>query len=583
MDIGQFIKYKHYKRYVITVVILCADSTVKIKGGIQMKRMLAALLAVLMIASLSACGSSPTEKKGSDSSEAKISTVMTSDPDTLDPGRADDDQKNQIVLETQETLVRLIDGKLTPAGAEKYEQSQDGLTWTFHLRNNKYSDGTAVKAQDYVNSIRRVFDPEVNCHNAGIFYCIKGGEAFNTGKGSKEDVGVKAVDEKTLEITLTEALPYFAQLLTFANITPVPESKTQGAANSSYGATAQELSQCGPYYVSEWTRGSQVILKKNPNYWDAANIKLDQIDMLLAQDENTRQQLFDTGKIDVLRNVRAEYVNSLQSKIDSKEVTLISNPKASNSYICFNNNDPKGVFTNEKIRKAFAIAFDREAYTSSVLKKNKPAGGLIPYGMSIGTDEYRSLYKEPMSELLSQDAKALLEEGLKEIGKSGQTLEVTFLQKNSDNETKVAAEYYQNQWQTKLGVKVNIETASDNSSFNNQVSKGLYQVCETGWGADYNDPMTFFQCYTTGDGNNPAFFSDATYDKLVNANKTEADMTKRGENFAQAEKILTVDKCGISPIIFGYQNVVLNSKLKGVYINGSGGPSLEFRDAQLEK
>lgn len=546
-----------------------------------MKKLVAALLAVAMVVSLSACGSSSKGNSDSSKGKAKVSMVMTSDPDTLDPGRADDEQKNQIVLETQETLVRLIDGKLTPAGAENYEQSDDGLVWTFHLRDNKYSDGTAVTAQDYVNSIRRVFDPEVNCHNAGIFYCIKGGEAFNTGAGSKEDVAAVAVDEKTLQITLTEPLPYFAQLLTFANITPVPESKTQGSANSSYGATAQELAQSGPYYVSEWTRGSKVVLKKNPNYWDAANVKLEEIEMILAQDENTRQQLFDTGKIDILSNVRTEYVDSLKSKIDSGDVTLVSNPKASNSYICFNNNDPNGVFTNEKIRKAFAIVFDRDSYASNVLKKNKAAGGLIPYGMSIGTDEYRELYKEPMSELLSQDPKALLEEGLKEIGKEGQTLEVTFLQKNSNNETKVAAEYYQDQWQSKLGVKVNIETASDNSSFNNQVSKGMYQVCETGWGADYNDPMTFFQCYTTGDGNNPAFFSDATYDELVNACKIESDMSKRGENFAKAEKILTVEKCGISPVTFGYQNIVLNSKLKGVYINGSGGPSIELRDAYI--
>jgi len=546
-----------------------------------MKKLVAALLAVAMVVSLSACGSSSKGNSDSSNGKAKVSMVMTTDPDTLDPGRADDEQKNQIVLETQETLVRLIDGKLTPAGAENYEQSDDGLVWTFHLRDNKYSDGTAVTAQDYVNSIRRVFDPEVNCHNAGIFYCIKGGEAFNTGAGSKEDVAAVAVDEKTLQITLTEPLPYFAQLLTFANITPVPESKTQGSANSSYGATAQELAQSGPYYVSEWTRGSKVVLKKNPNYWDAANIKLEEVEMILAQDENTRQQLFDTSKIDILSNVRTEYVDSLKSKIDSGDVTLISSPKASNSYICFNNNDPNGVFTNEKIRKAFAIAFDRDAYANKVLKKNKAAGGLIPYGMSLGTDEFRELYKEPMSELLSQDPKALLEEGLKEIGKEGQTLEVTFLQRNSNNDTKVAAEYYQEQWQSKLGVKVNIETASDNSSFNNQVSKGLYQVCETGWGADYNDPMTFFQCYTTGDGNNPAFFSDATYDELVNECKIESDMSKRGENFAKAEKIITVEKCGISPVTFGYQNIVLNSKLKGVYINGSGGPSIELRDAYI--
>ncbi|MDD2214666.1 MAG: peptide ABC transporter substrate-binding protein [Oscillospiraceae bacterium] len=560
-----------------------------------MKKYLTVALAVLLAATLTACGSgasttgttgSGTQTDGSQAAAAttggKISIVMTTDPDTLDPGRADDTQKNQIVLETQETLVRLIDGELTPAGAESYEQSEDGLTWTFKLRDNKYQDGTAVKAEDYVNSIRRLFDPEVNSHNAGIFYCIKGGEAFNTGTGSKEDVGAVALDDKTLQITLTEALPYFDQLLTFSNITPVPESKTQGSANASYGATAEELAQSGPFYVSEWTRGTKIVLKKNPNYWDAANIKLDEIEMPLAQDENTRQQLFDAGKIDLLSNVRSEYVTSLQSKIDAGEVQLTSAPQASMSYICFNNQDPEGVFSNAKIRMAFAIAFDREAYVNNVAKKGKAAGGLIPYGMSVGTSEYRSLYAEPMTDLLAEDAKTLLNEGLEEIGRAGETLEITFLQSNSNSDTKVIAEYYQNQWQTKLGVKVNIETASDNSAFNNQVSKGLYQVCQTGWGADYNDPMTFFQCYTTGDGNNAAFYSNSTYDELVNANKTESDMTKRADNFAEAEKILTVEDVGISPITFGYQNVVMSKNLKGVYINSAGGPAIELRDAYLE-
>lgn len=551
------------------------------------KKFLATLLAATMVVTLAACGGGTgkegektPEKKGT--KEAKVKTVMMSDPDTMDPGRADDEQKNAIVLESQETLVRLIDGKLTNAGAESYETSADGLVWTFKLRDNKYSDGESVKAQDYVNSIRRIFDPEVNCHNAGIFYCIAGGEAFNTGTGTKENVGAKAVDDKTLEITLVEPLPYFAQLLTFANVTPVPESKTEGAKNSSYGATAEELSQCGPFYISEWTRGSKVVLKKNKNYWDAKNVKLDEVEMMLAQDENTRQQLFDQGQIDVLRNARTEYVDQLKSKIDGGDVQLISGPQPRNSYICFNNNDPNGVFTNEKIRKAFAIAFDRDAYAKQVLKKNQPALGEIPPGTAIGEDIFRDIHKEPMQELLDQDAKALLAEGLKEIGKEGETLEVTFLQKNADNETKVAAEYYQDQWQKNLGVTVKIETASDNSSFNNAVSKGLYQVCETGWGADYNDPMTFMQCYTTGDGNNPAFFSDAEYDTLVNACKTEQDMKVRGENFAKAEKILTVDKCGISPVTNAFSNVVVSKTLKGICVNGAGGPSIEFRDAYVE-
>ena len=555
------------------------------------KRVLAAMLSAVMVFSLAACGGSNSgqssdggdeKSEGGGTDGAKVSTVMLTDPDTMDPGRADDEQKNAIVLESQETLLRLIDGVLTEAGAESYEISDDGLVYTFHLRENQYADGEEVKAQDYVNSIRRIFDPEVNCHNAGIFYCIKGGEEFNTGKGSKEDVGAKAVDDKTLEITLVESLPYFPQLLTFSNVTPVPESKTEGEKNSSYGATAEELSQCGPFYITEWTRGSKVVLEKNPNYWDAENIKLDEIEMVLAQDENTRQQLLDQGQIDVLRNASAEYVNLKQKDVDAGEIQLISGPQPRNAYICFNNTDPNGVFTNEKIRKAFAIAFDRDAYAEQVLKKNKAADGEIPPGTAIGEDIFRDLYEGPMDELLSQDAKKLLEEGLKEIGKEGETLEITFLQKNSDNETKVAAEYYQDQWQKNLGVKVNIETASDNSAFNNQVSKGLYQVCETGWGADYNDPMTFMQCYMTGDGNNPAFFSDTEYDELVEACKTEQHHKVRAEKFARAEEILTVEKCGISPVTFTYSNVLVSKNLKGLYINGAGGPAIEFRDAYVE-
>ena len=571
------------------------------------KRWLALCLATVMAASLTACGSSKTstpdttgtqttaagsetkaggETKAEEAPAGAVEQVVTipmfSDPDTLDPGRSDDEQKNAIVLEIQETLIRLMDGKVTPGGAESWETSDDGLVWTFKLRDNKYSDGTAVTAQDYVNSIRRIFDPEVNCHNAGIFYCIKGGEDFNTGKGSKEDVAAKAVDDKTLEITLTEPLPYFLQLMTFANVTPVPESKTQGEKNSSYGATAEELSSSGPFYASEWVRGSKIVLKKNPNYWDAANVKLETVNMVLAQDENTREQMFNQGQLDILRKVRSEYADTLKAKIDGGEVQLLEGPQPRYSYICFNNEDPNGIFTNEKIRMAFSIALDRESLVKNVMKKDQAAYGMIPYGLSIGEELFRDIYPEPMKDFLAQDPKALLEEGLKELGKEGEQITVTFLQKNSDNDTKVQAEYYQNQWQTKLGVIVKIDTASDNSSFNNQVSKGLYQVCQTGWGADYNDPMTFMQCYMTGDGNNPAFFSDAKYDELVEACKTESDMKVRGEKFAEAEKIITVEHCGLAPITFTYDKNVAKSSVKGFYINGAGGPAIELKSAYVE-
>ena len=174
-----------------------------------------------------------------------------------------------------------------------------------------------------------------------------------------------------MEITLVEPLPYFPQLLTFSNVTPVPEAKTEGDKNSSYGATAEELAQSGPFYVTEWTRGSKVVLEKNPNYWDAENVKLDEVELVLAQDENTRQQLFDQNKVNVIENVSTQYLEQKQARCRCWKSTVSFGPQPRNSYICFNNEDPNGVFTNEKIRKAFAIAFDREAYATQVLKKTK--------------------------------------------------------------------------------------------------------------------------------------------------------------------------------------------------------------------
>lgn len=556
-----------------------------------MKKTLAMLLAVtMMVSALTACGgaNTPTESQPAASGAATTTvdqianTYMEADPDTLDPSRADDGNKSAIVGEVQEGLVRMHDGKLEAAGAEKWEVSADGLTWTFKLRENKYSDGSAVVAADYVNAIQRIFDPEVNCHNAGIFYCIKGGEEFNTGKGKKEDVGCTAPDEKTVVFSLKEALPYFEQLCNFINVSPIKPSATEGAKNSSYGASAEEMFYSGPFYIASWTRGSDIVLKKNTNYWDAANVKLEQINMKLVQEIPTREQMFTQGEIDVLRLAKTEFVNNIKAKIDSGDVVLKEGPAPTSAYICFNNNDPSKIFTNAKIRKAFSLAIDREALVTNVMKMNKAANGLVPFSINNGDVIFRDKAEEPLLASKDQDPKALLQEGLKELGMDpAQQITITFLQKNSNNDTKVQGEFYQNQWETKLGVKVKIDTASDNSSFNNTVSKGLYQVCQTGWGADYNDPMTFMQCWITGDGNNPAFFSNAKYDELVIACKTEGDMNVRQTKFAEAEKILVDEYAGIAPLTFTFSKNLFGKRLQGAIVNGAGGPSVEFKYASI--
>ena len=541
-----------------------------------------ALSAVLALGSLAGCGKKEEAKKEEGTSKAEVNIAMTTDPDNLDASRADDNTKNGVILEVQETLVRIdTEGVMQPAGAEKWEISEDGLVYTFHLRDNKYSDGTKVVASDYVNTMLRTLDPEVGSHDAGTFYLIEGAEEYNTGAAGKEAVGVKAIDDKTLEITLKEAIPYFIQMVNTSKLTPIPESKTQGEDNTTYGSDAEKMVYSGPFMIESWQRGSEIVLKKNPEYWDAENVKLETVNFVLVQEENTRQQMFEQGKIDIIEGINAQYYETVKEKIESGDMSLVEISKPGNSYICFNNQDPEGIFTNAKIRKAFSLAIDRETYVEKVLKKDTPAWGIIPPATNNGETKFRDNVADPLKDV-KEDPKALFEEGLAEIGKKAEDLEIVFLQGNANNDTKVKSEFFQNQWETVLGVKVKIDTAADNATFNSTVSKGIYQICNTGWGADYNDPMTFMQLYTTGDGNNAPFVANPAYDELVNACKTELDMSVREQKFAEAEKLLIADEACVAPLTYSLAKHLVNPDLEGFSFNGAGGPAIELKTAYLK-
>lgn len=525
------------------------------------------LVGSLVVGSLTACsgGNKETEKKEKAAEGGKVVTVaIPAEPDNLDVAKNMDDVKAQITMHVQETLVGLDEkGAIIEAGAESYEISEDGLTYTFKLRENKYSDGTVVKSEDYANGLLRTLDPTTASQYAFFFYPIKGGEEFSTEIGKKEDVAITCPDEKTLVITLKERVPYFIQMFTHSSTTPIPTEMTTGEKNISYGSDKEGMKYSGPFVIAEWKRGTGLTLEKNPEFWGAKDVKLDTINMQLAADINTRQQLFEQGQIGVLEQANKEYIEKRKGDIDSKKISNIEVANPSYMYVLFNNQDESGIFANAKIRKAFSTAIDREIFVEKVLQANVPAYGIIPPSSSIGDENFREVVEEPFLADAKEDPKKLFEEGLKEIGKEGEKIEVTFLQKNAENESKVQAEFFQNQWQEKLGVTVKIDTAADSATFNTTVQNGQYQICITGWGGDYNDPMTFMGQFITA-GNNPAFCSNARYDELIKESMTEMDMKKRCESFAEAEKIAVSDEAFIAPLYYKVKNNLINEQLKGV-------------------
>ncbi len=544
------------------------------------KRLFATITAILLVLSvmLTGCGQNSASSGGSNT----INCVFPADPESFDSSKVAEASANTVIQETQEGLVRLGDKKIEPAGATKWDVSQDGITWTFHLRDYTYSDGVKVKAQDFVYAVRRMFDPATTCPSAGIFYCIKGGEDYLNGKGSVEDIGVKAVDENTLEFTLKTPTPYFEQLANFVSILPLRQDVVE-KAGVTYGTDPKAMVFSGPFVVDSWVRGSKIVLKKNEKYWDAANVKLNEVVISIVPEPATQEQLFDSKGLDIIQDVKIEYADKLKPKIDSGDVASLIGYYPSISYIAFNNKDKDKIFTNAKIRKAFSLVIDREAYAKNVVKKDVAAFGFLPFGLNNGEKIFREAVEEPLKTELNQDPKQLLEEGLKELNLDpAAPVTVTFLQRTSASSNKTIAEYLQDQWQKKLGVTVKIDTAADAATFNKSIQKGEYQVAVAGWGADYNDPMTFMELFLTGSPNNSAFFDNEKYNQLVNTGAVDSDMDKRLEMFKEAEKILVADNAGIAPLTYNVKTTYMQSYVKGILVQ-AGGPAWELKNAYIEK
>ena len=402
-------------------------------------------------------------------------------------------------------LFRYIDGELTEAGCESYETSEDGLTWTFHLRDNKYSDGEEVKAQDYVNSIRRIFDPEVNCHNAGIFYCIAGGEAFNTGAGSKEDVGAVAVDDKTLEITLVEPIPYFAQLMTFSNVTPVPESKTEGEKNSSYGATAEELAQSGPFYVSEWTRGSKVVLKKNENYW-GTEPNVDGIEFRITSDSNQAINAVQTGEVDIAMYLQGEAIKRAQDAD-----LLLQAPSSAVTYVRFNMQN--GPTANADVRKALTMAVDIDSMVAGIYQYGEGTRAYQP--LPVYSFAYDTAYNDLVPSYDPEGAKKLLAEA---GYPDGFTMSLYI---GSTTYREKMAQMLQYYW-SQIGVTLDIKS-STMADWSAAVVDSWQSDVVNSYGVSWNsdpDPYgflgKFFSSQTLHASSNAGGYNDAELDELLN-------------------------------------------------------------------
>ena len=571
------------------------------------KKLTALAMASMMIATiLSGCGGGNSEEKSSgktaeSSSEAKPDekqelVLNNVDCKVLDVNDARNANEFVLLSHVQEGLFRVFSDKdgndvVENAGCESYEVSEDGLTYTFKLRDYKWSDGQPVTAQHYVDSIKRLLNPENGFSYSFMAYDIENAEAYYDGQASADDIGVKALDDKTLEIKLRANIPFFIKKLTNVCFDPVRLDVIEKAGDQTkYNADYKLHVFCGPFVIADHTKGNEIVLEKNPEYWDAENVHLEKVTLKEIPEDSTKSILIENKELDAVE-ANSEYIAKWQKLTESGQLANISKTSPSCNYMCFNQHTGglSGLMNNAKCRKALSLAINREEMNEVVYSGiNIPAYGLIPAGMLVGEEEFRAVAgEEPLKadyDKYKDDNEGLFKEGMKEAGvdKDLKDVELTIISSGTTVQDQAIQEYFKQTWEDRLGVKVNVNICADTSLFVDERNNNRYDLVFMGWNGDYNDPMTFMELFNTGSGYAKFMggYSNEEFDKMFDSLAEESDMEKRAETYVAMENNLINEQAGIAPIFYSNKQFFVQSYVKDMSFP-TFGSAYEFSRAYI--
>ncbi|GBG93709.1 oligopeptide ABC transporter substrate-binding protein [Ligilactobacillus salitolerans] len=522
--------------------------------------------AVVVVAglALTACGSKSSSSSGNLAEKQVLNWDEASELPSMDPSKATDTISFDMMNNSMEGLYRLgKNSKVEPGLAKSTKVSKDGLTYTFNLRkNDKWSDGDPVVAQDFVYSWRRTLDPKTGSEYAYLFDGVKNANDVMNGKKPGTALGIKADGKYKLVVTLDKKLPYFKLLMGFPSF--FPQSKTAvDKYGSKYGTASKYMAYNGPFKMTGWT-GSNLSwsLAKNSNYWDKKNVKLDQINFKVNKDTSTAYNLYQSKKLDETF-LSTEQAKQLSSKPDYQVLK-----QARTSYLEFN--QTQKVFQNKKIRQAISYAIDRKQLANKVLGSGtKVSKGIVSSGLQSyqGKDFADAAATKEGVTYNKKKAKQLLKEGLKETGQK--KLSFTLLGDDTDVLKKVTA-FIQSQLGENLGIDVKVQ----NVPFKTRLDRAKTQqfdVVVGSWGADFSDAISFVDLFTSDNSYNDGKWKNAEYDKLVQASKTTdaGNKQKRWDDLVQASKILNRDQ-GVAPLYQLNQPTMVRSTVKGLIQNTAG-------------
>ena len=486
-------------------------------------------------------------------SAGTIRASLSSDPETLDPRKITETEGHMIANQIYEGLVTFNDkDEVVPACAEKWEISADGLTYTFHLRPGmKWSNGDPLTANDFEYGIKSGLAPAFASPYADILYYIKNAEEYNTGAIKNADtVGVKALDDSTLQIVLKAPCAYFVSVTAYPTYSPVNK-------NSDFSKVDKIICN-GPFKVISWTRNGKIETVKNDNYYDAAKVKTSALTFAISSDNNTLFQMFKSGQIQFMEAAPIIEVRNL-----IKDGTVKPVPQLSTYYLDLNNN--KAPFTDPRVRKALNLAINRKLLVEKVTRAGElPATAWIPSGAADATpgSDFRKVGGDLFKDNDVATAKRLLAEAGYPDGKGFPAVTYSY---NTNDKHKAIAEAIQEMWKNNLGITIKLQN-EEWKVFLNSRRTGDYMIARDGWSADYPDAYAFMSLLLKSSPQNNVKYANSEFDTMIDTSSNETDMTKRYALLHAAEQHL-IDDMPVVPLYYYSQIPVVAKNLKGVVQN----------------
>lgn len=460
-----------------------------------------------------------------------------------------------------ENLVTLDDDDNTaPGAAESWDYDEDTLTYTFHLRKDGvWTNGDPVTAKDFEFAWSQALNPDVASDYAYFLYFIKNAEKYFNGEVAWDEVGVKVVDDYTLEVTMEQPTPYALFLFSFGTLAPINQRFYEAVGADLYSTEAQYFCTNGPFALTEWSHNDKIVMQKNDAWHGAADVEVEEIDWKIITDANAALSSFLAGDLDMVGLGTGELIK----QATAAGATIQSYTDGSAFYIYFNNNDQ--YLSNVNLRRALFNAIDAQKEIDTVWQNdNEPMTSFTAPGVAAadGTSfagKVGELYAPSRDQ---EKAKEYLATALSELGCTVDELSAHLSIDCGDSATSIAeASFYQEQWRQVLGIEVTVNSMITKQGSQNRKT-GNYVMSVTGWGPDYNDPNTFLDLWVTDGGNNQTGFSNERYDELIDLASKETDLEKRESYFIECEQIIA-DQLPIGPAFWRAPSYACSDKIKG--------------------